>query len=180
VFLYHNGPFRKLFTIVGAADVDGSVPRLYFERPVARGEADRRRMCYVDQTLAGLIRPSTALWLIEHEAFTMIENLAPYLHGEVRELLRRLQVLELLELTAQWPARERSLRLLLCSESSNWRINKDVREELQFQCRCLVCDALLARGEGLWQSLILRGVRFRRNGNIHVRPNSRLALPRHT
>ena len=56
----------------------------------------------------------------------------------------RLQVLELLELTAQWPARERSLRPLLCLESSNWRMNKDVREELQSQCRCFVCDASLA------------------------------------
>jgi hypothetical protein len=81
----HNGPFRQLFSIVAAADV---VPRLYFERLVARGEADRRRMYYVDQTLAGLIRLPTARWLVEHESFTVIENLAPYLHGEVRELLR--------------------------------------------------------------------------------------------
>ena len=84
----HNGPFRKLFEIVGAADVGGTVPRLYFERLALRGDTDRRQMYYVDQTLAGLMRPPTARWLIEHEAFTMIENLAPYLHGEVRELLR--------------------------------------------------------------------------------------------
>jgi hypothetical protein len=84
----HNGPFRKLFAIVGTADAEGTVPRIYFERLAARREADRRRMYYVDQTLAGLMRPPTARWLIEHEAFTMIENLAPYLHGEVRELLR--------------------------------------------------------------------------------------------
>jgi len=84
----HNGPFRKLFTIVEGADVDGMVPRRYFERIIARGEADRRRIYWVDQTLANLIKPPTAGWLIELEATTMIQNLAPYLYGEVRELLR--------------------------------------------------------------------------------------------
>jgi len=84
----HNGPVRKLFKIVNAADVEGTVPRLYFERLLARGNADRRRMYYVDQALAALIKPATARWLIEHEAATIIQNLAPYLHGEVRELLR--------------------------------------------------------------------------------------------
>lgn len=84
----HNGPFRKMFTIVEAADVEGVVPRRYFERIIARGEADRRRMYWVDQTLANLIKPPTAGWLIELEATTMIQNLAPYLYGDVRELLR--------------------------------------------------------------------------------------------
>lgn len=83
-----NGPVRKLFKIVNAADVEGTVPRLYFERLLARGNADRRRMYYVDQMLAALIKPATARWLIEHEATTIIQNLAPYLQGEVRELLR--------------------------------------------------------------------------------------------
>jgi hypothetical protein len=45
-------------------------------------------MYYVDQTLAALIKPPTARWLIEHEAATIIQNLAPYLHGEIRQLLR--------------------------------------------------------------------------------------------
>jgi len=53
----HNGPFRKMLTIVEAADVEGVVPRRYFERIIARGEADRRRMYWVDQTLANLIKP---------------------------------------------------------------------------------------------------------------------------
>ena len=83
-----NGPVRKLFKIVSTADAEGTVPRLYFERLRARGNGDRRRMYYVDQTLAALIKPPTARWLIEHEATTIIQNLAPYLHGEVRELLR--------------------------------------------------------------------------------------------
>jgi len=84
----HNGPVRKLFKIVNAVDRDGIVPRCYFERLLARGNADRRRMYYVDQTLAALIKPPTARWLIEREAATIIQNLAPYLHGEIRELLR--------------------------------------------------------------------------------------------
>ena len=84
----HNGPYRKLFSIVDEADVEGAISRLYFHRLVRRGEADRRRMHYVDQILAGLTRTPTARWLIEHDALTLIENLAPYLQGEVRELLR--------------------------------------------------------------------------------------------
>jgi hypothetical protein len=84
----HNGPFRKLFTIVGAADVDGVVPRRYFERLVARGDEARRRGFWVDQVLADLMKPPAARWLIEHEATTIIQSLSPYLRGEVRELLR--------------------------------------------------------------------------------------------
>jgi hypothetical protein len=34
--------------------------------------------------------------------------------------------------------------------------------------------------QGPLQSLMLKGVRFRRSGNIHVRPNSLLALQRNT
>jgi hypothetical protein len=83
-----TGPFRKLFEIVGAADADGAVPRMYFERIVARGEAGRRRMYYVDQVLAELIKPATARWLIENRAAGTIQSLAPYLDGEVREILR--------------------------------------------------------------------------------------------
>ena len=88
IFPERNGPFRKLFEIAGAADIDGAVSRLYFETLFARGEAGRRRMYYVDQTLAELVKPATARWLIENEATNMIQNLAPYLRGEVRELLR--------------------------------------------------------------------------------------------
>jgi len=83
-----TGPFRKLFEVVGAADADGAVPRMYFERIAARGEAGRRRMFYVDQALAELMKPATARWLIENRAADTIESLAPYLHGEVREILR--------------------------------------------------------------------------------------------
>lgn len=88
IFPERTGLFRKLFDVAAAADVEGAVPRLYFERIFARGEAGRRRMYYVDQTLAELIKPATARWLIEKEATNMIQNLAPYLYGEVRELLR--------------------------------------------------------------------------------------------
>jgi hypothetical protein len=88
IFPERTGPFRKLFEIAGAADIDGAVSRLYFETLFARGEAGRRRMYYVDQTLAELVKPATARWLIENEATNMIQNLAPYLRGEVRELLR--------------------------------------------------------------------------------------------
>ena len=88
IYPERTGPFRKLFEIAGAADIDGAVSRLCFERIVARGEAGRRRMYYVDQTLAELIKPAAARWLIENEATNMIENLAPYLRGQVRELLR--------------------------------------------------------------------------------------------
>ena len=83
-----TGPFRKLFEIVEGADVDGEVARMYFERIIARGEAGRRRMYYVDQALAELMKPATARWLIENRAADMIQSLAPYLHGEVREILR--------------------------------------------------------------------------------------------
>jgi hypothetical protein len=41
-------------------------------------------------------------------------------------------------------------------------------------------DFLLFRGEEVFASRMSEGVRFRRSGNIHVRPNSLWALPRHT
>jgi hypothetical protein len=83
-----SGIIRKLFEIVGAADPDGSVPRWYFAKLIKEGRESRRRLHSVDQILAGLMRPTTAQWLIEINATALIQQLAPYLHGEVREILR--------------------------------------------------------------------------------------------
>jgi len=82
-----TGPFWKLFQIVQPTDADGLVPQLYLERIIARGEAGQRRMFYVDQILAELVKPATARWMIGNASDT-IQQLAPYLHGEVREILR--------------------------------------------------------------------------------------------
>lgn len=83
-----KGSFRKLFEIVVGADLDGRVSRMYFEGTIARGQSARRRMHYVNRMLADLMRPATAAWLIENREMEIIQQLAPYLQGEVRELLR--------------------------------------------------------------------------------------------
>lgn len=84
----HSGVLPKLFKIVGSAELAGTVPILYFEQLIVRGEAEARRMYWVDQILADLMRPKTAQWLIERNATAIIQQLAPYLQGEVREILR--------------------------------------------------------------------------------------------
>jgi hypothetical protein len=44
-----TGGYYKLFEIVGSADQAGTVPRLYFERLIARNQAQSRRTHWVDQ-----------------------------------------------------------------------------------------------------------------------------------
>lgn len=83
----NTGAFRKLFQVVGTADTHGEVARFYFEGVAAKGRADRRRLLYVNQVLSDLMKPDTARWLIDN-APSMIEQLAPYVYGEVREILR--------------------------------------------------------------------------------------------
>jgi hypothetical protein len=88
IYPEHAGAFYRLFEIVGTAEPAGTIPRLYFERLIARNQAETRRTYWVDRILAGLTRQETARWLIERNAAAIIEQLAPYLQGEVREILR--------------------------------------------------------------------------------------------
>lgn len=87
IFPDNTGAFRKLFQIIRRADIHGEVSRLYFEGLIARDRIGRRRMFYVDQFLADLMTPITAQWMVEN-APGCIEQLAIYVRGEVREILR--------------------------------------------------------------------------------------------
>lgn len=88
VYPSRTGAFEKLFEIVGSADPAGTTLRLYFARLMARDEAQARGKYWVDQILADLMRPQNARWLIEENATALIQRLAYYVQGEVREILR--------------------------------------------------------------------------------------------
>lgn len=88
IYPEHSGPLPKLFDLVRETDNEGLVARLYFQKLLDKGEEPKRRIYYIDQTLASLTTDHTAEWLIEKKATPLIKQLAPYLRGQVREILR--------------------------------------------------------------------------------------------
>lgn len=83
-----SGPLPKFFGFMREADREGKVTRIFFERLLTQGNAPRRRIFYIDQVLVSLLTPQTAQWLIDSGATEVIRSLAPYCHGEIREMFR--------------------------------------------------------------------------------------------
>jgi hypothetical protein len=83
-----SGPMSKLFELMHEADREGRISRIFFERALDRGNEQSRRIYYVDEILASLMKPQTAQWLIDIGATRLIQELAPYCRGNIREILR--------------------------------------------------------------------------------------------
>ena len=82
-----DGPLRILLKQLRAADVRGKVARLFFERelqsPVPQGN-----LFSSIRFVAAITTIETAQWLIQVGATGLIQNLAGFVRGPVRELLR--------------------------------------------------------------------------------------------
>jgi hypothetical protein len=83
-----SGPMPKLLALMQQADREGQISRMFLERLLGRGGEDRQRIYYVDQIVVSLMTPATAHWLVEQHAVALIREIAPYSHGDIREILR--------------------------------------------------------------------------------------------
>jgi hypothetical protein len=83
-----SGPLPKLFALMRETDSEGKVSRVFLERVLRREREAGHRIYYVDQLVVSLITPDTARWLVEQEAAAVIREIAPYSHGEIREIFR--------------------------------------------------------------------------------------------
>jgi hypothetical protein len=84
----HSGPMPKLFQFMREADREGKISRVFLERARKREGGKRRRMYYVNEEIVALMTRETAQWLIDERATDLIQELAPYCRGEIREMLR--------------------------------------------------------------------------------------------
>jgi hypothetical protein len=88
IFPNHSGPMPKLFALMREADREGSIARIFLARTLKRPVEQRQRLFYVGRLVVSLITRETAQWLIDERAFGLISELAPYCHGDLREMLR--------------------------------------------------------------------------------------------
>jgi hypothetical protein len=85
-YLNPKGPVRTVLEKLRQADPRGEVARRFFDGEVHR--AGLRRAFYTFQLLASVTTVETARWLVEAGATEIIKQLAPFVGGQVRELLR--------------------------------------------------------------------------------------------
>jgi hypothetical protein len=88
IFPDSMGILRKLLALMRRCDHEGEIMRLFLERAVRRDDSHRRWIFFIDPTLVWLITPRTAQWLIDIGATELIQQVAPYCRGEIREMLR--------------------------------------------------------------------------------------------
>jgi hypothetical protein len=88
IYPNHSGLWPKLFQFLQEGDRGGDAPRIFFER-IQQGRIGPKLHVYdLHEVLVSLMKPQTAQWLIDKGATGLIQELAPYCRGEIREMLR--------------------------------------------------------------------------------------------
>jgi len=88
IYVDRSGFMPKLLNCMRDADHEGEIARIFFERVLAGGPGQRHPLYWVDQILVSLMTRETAQWLVDNGVTELIKELAPYCHGEIRELFR--------------------------------------------------------------------------------------------
>jgi len=83
-----SGPLSEIFRLLEAADQEGLVARKVFERRLAAKNRPIESLYFIEQEIAGLTTVNVARWLIEKDAKDIIANVARYVRGPVRDVLR--------------------------------------------------------------------------------------------
>jgi hypothetical protein len=87
VYLTGNGSVQAFMGKLQQADPRGEVARRFFEREL-RLTRSLQRTYYTIRLAASVTTVQTAQWLVESAATEIIKDLAPYVGGQVREVLR--------------------------------------------------------------------------------------------
>ena len=87
IYADRDGPLRLILVQLRAADKRGEVARRFFERQLQQ-PGPRQRTFYTMQLLASVTTIETAEWLIQAGATEIIQDLASFVGGPVREALR--------------------------------------------------------------------------------------------